>query len=152
MQAPVQQIPTQTPPSLPPCQYVYHPQPAPPIDMIRFIDENPRPLKSPRNARPSGAHSNPLSSNTYSDYDAARFAPPYATPGHVQQQQQQQQEYFPPVTPLWPSGSGSTQAYATTAHAAGVGAGHYDFPFAKEGQYVKQEEQTGPSNYTWSTN
>lgn len=138
------QAPIQTLSNMPRRQVVYPPQPAPPPEIIRFVDNNPRPLKSPRHAAPPGAPFPVfIPSNSYSGYDASRFLPSYATPTRALPHP----EYFPPVMPMWSSGAGSAQIFATTAHSTGVGAGHYDFSGVGE-QYVKQEEQGIPANYT----
>ncbi|CZR60287.1 related to acid phosphatase [Phialocephala subalpina] len=116
-------------------QYAYHPSSGPGGE--RFVDNNPRPTKSPRHVAP------PEIPSSYAEY-GTRFAPPYSG-GNNDPIPSRNPEYFPPALPLqpWSSGPGTGVVYGT-AQAPGVQ--HYDFP---NDQYVKEEGNSGPPHYTW---
>jgi len=121
-------------------QYTFqHP---PPPEPVRYVDNNPRPAKSPRHAAPPEVQ--PLQSNAYPVF-GTRFAPPYSGPGG---QRAPAPEYFPPVMPVWTSGPGVVgTGYGTSTTAAVVGLQQYDY---SNKQCVKEED--GQPHYTWGTN
>ena len=132
-------------------QYPY-PASAPPTGTpIRFIDNNPRPAKSPRHIAPPELPSN--APNPYPDY-GTRFAPPYNGTQETSLPTRDP-DYFPTPLPLqsqaWTTAQDTQALYgtATTTPAQQRGqapAQHYEFPSE---QYVKEEPHTH-GNYTWN--
>lgn len=107
---------------------------------IRFIDNNPRPAKSPRHVAPPE-----LPTSSYNDY-SARFAPPYNNPGDGLPPRDS--GYFSTSLPMhqaWSAPSDTSGTYGTSLQGAPSGQ-HYQFP--TEG-YVK-EENNQQQNYTWN--
>lgn len=114
----------------------------PNANTIRFIDNNPRPSKSPRhNAAPE------LSiSHSFSDF-SSRFASPYASNSEAPQPVQPR-DYFPTSAAMqpWTTAPDTLPAYGTAMPAPNLP--HYQFP--NEQHYVKEEHGSGQSHYTWN--
>lgn len=109
---------------------------------IRFIDNNPRPAKSPRHIPPPASLPQPA----YPD-NGARFTPAYngSAEGH-------REPYFPTSLPMhqqaWTSASDTPGVYGATMQAPTSNLQHhYQFP---NDSYVKDENNHTQQNYTWN--
>ncbi|PVH73140.1 p53-like transcription factor [Cadophora sp. DSE1049] len=127
-------------------QYAYHPpSSAPTSESLRFIDNNPRPAKSPRHAAPPDVPL-PLPSNgSYPEY-TSRYMPPYSNSSNVAMPSRAP-EYFPPTQQQmqsWTSGPDTGVVYGTS-QAPGVH--HYEFP----SEQYKEESASQQSHYTWNS-
>jgi len=126
-------------------QYTYSTGTATVSESLRFIDNNPRPTKSPRHIAPPT-----VPSNVYPDY-GTRFVPPYI--GTTEVTPSRAPEYFSPGLPLqsWTSAPNSTPLYGTSNGVPGLQ--HYEFPsqqFVKEENSL-QQRQHQQLHYTWQT-
>lgn len=113
---------------------------------IRFIDNNPRPTKSPRHAPPP----EPLPLPSYSDY-GARFAPPYSGPGELLPPREP--AYFPshsmPMPQSWTTAAETSGLYGTTTQAPTSSLQHH-YQFPNESYAKDENNQSQQNNYTWN--
>ncbi|KAG9242007.1 hypothetical protein BJ878DRAFT_426840 [Calycina marina] len=124
-------------------QYTFHPPVSSPAELgppMKFVDNKPRPAKSPRHAE----RQIPITESSYPEY-SPRYTTPYTQQTQQEQQQQSHQQQNHQQQP-WSSAVDTSGIYGATMQAPVNNLGqqyHFPEPFVKE-------EGSHHQNYTWN--